>query len=101
MRSRLLRHSGANLFAQAESADEGEVYMERREFLTALVAGLGTSLVASHAQAFAPGAVPFARQTGVASDEDFNGAKIEKALGRGYWRHRKRRTKRYHREHSS
>jgi len=73
--------------------------MQRREFLTALFAGLGASLAASRAQAFAPTTVPLARQAGVASDEDLNGAKVEKAFGRGYWRHRKRRTRRYGREH--
>jgi len=73
--------------------------MQRREFLTALFAGLGASLAAAQAQAFAPTAVPLARRAGTGTDEDLNGAKIEKAFGRGYWRHRKRRTKRYGREH--
>lgn len=70
--------------------------MQRREVLAALFAGLGASIASSRAQAlthFAPLSAPL-EPTG----DDLNAAKIEKAFGRGYWRHRRRRARRYGRE---
>lgn len=83
--------------------------MERREFLTALWAGLGASVVATQAQALtrlAPGPISasdsgLSPQIGVATPEDMENAKVEKTFGGGYWRHRRRRARRYGRRYYS
>lgn len=81
--------------------------MERRQFLTALCAGIGASAIASQAAALmriapnvAVGADPgLSPRAGVATPEDLERAKVEKAFGRGYWRHRRRRSRQSGREH--
>ena len=83
--------------------------MERRTFVTALLAGLGATVVASRAQALsglAPpqdGVTPAQRpEFGVATPEDMANAKIEKSWWRRrwgwrrpYWRRRWRWRRRY------
>jgi hypothetical protein len=76
--------------------------MERRAFLTALFAGIGASFAASQAQALtglapkaAAGSNPaFAPEPGIATPEDLENAKVEKTWAGGYWRHRRRRSRR-------
>jgi hypothetical protein len=74
--------------------------MERRTFVTALLAGLGATVVASQAQALSgltppaqDGLSPARPQFGVATPEDLKNAKIEKSWWRRrwYWRRRWRR----------
>jgi len=75
--------------------------MQRREVLAALFAGLGASVASSRAQAlthFAPLSVPLEPAAAIATEDDLNSARIEKTFGRGYWRHRRRRARRYGRE---
>ena len=71
--------------------------MERRTFITALIAGLGATLVASQAQALsglAPpaqiGTAPARPEFGVATPEDMEQAQIEKAWWRRRWGWRRR-----------
>jgi len=75
--------------------------MQRRDVLAAFFAGLGASIASSRAQAlthFAPLSAPLEPTAGIATEDDLNSARIERAFGRGYWRHRRRRTRRYGRE---
>lgn len=78
--------------------------MERREFLTALCAGLGASFATSQALALphlSHPALPRARSAprqAVATDLDLDAGKVEKTFGGGYWRHRRRRARRYGRD---
>jgi hypothetical protein len=74
--------------------------MQRRTFITALLAGFGATVVVSQSQAL-PGLTPPAQdgltparpQSGVATPEDLENAKIEKSWWRRrwYWRRRWRR----------
>jgi hypothetical protein len=83
---------------QFKSCWQGEVKMERRTFITALLAGLGATVVVSQAQALpglAPqeGVTPARPELGVATPEDMENATIEKSWWRRrrYWRRARRR----------
>ncbi|NUJ80438.1 hypothetical protein HUN39_10450 [Methylocystis sp. FS] len=74
--------------------------MERRTFITALLAGFGATVVVSQAQALsglAPlqdGMAPAQPEFGVATPEDMQNAKIEKSWWRRRWGWRRRRWRR-------
>jgi hypothetical protein len=80
--------------------------MERRDFLKSLCVGSAAALAASPARAFTPlaSSAPAsldpsqAPQASVATPEDLEQAKIEQTFGGGYWRHRRRRARRYGQE---